>query len=150
MEHEVLREKKKTVFVREGGCVLVRAEATWPEREGTEGEQDPFSGTYRRAAEAFLEWAEREVGERARAAFETAGHEGAHRFRRYGCRLTVTPEWNRDGGVTVHTEATLARSGEASPQDQYRLTQTWTPSFAIAGDSRRFLQRKIGKKKPKL
>ena len=130
--------------------MLVRAEATWPEREGTEGEQDLFSDTYRRAAQAFLEWAEREVGEWARVAFEADGHEGAHRFRRYGCRLTITPEWHPDGGVTVHTEATLDRLGATSSMDQHRQTQVWTPSFAIAGDSRRFLRRKIGKKKPKL
>ena len=139
-----LQEKKRVVSVREGSCVVLRAEARWWERP--DGGNDLLSTTYRQAAEAFLSWAERTVGEMAKRELVQWGQERTHRFSRYGCRYAVSTDWDAATGCfTVTTTATLERAGQGTLAEE-RRTFLWDEGGTLKPQGRRFSGRKIGKK----
>ena len=157
MEYKSLQERTRMRLVREGGCVVLRAEARWWEQTSADG-ADLFSSTYRQAADAFLAWAEQTVGNMAKEEYRRAGQGGAHRFRRYGCRYNVDiqRESSEDECLIAVITATLTRVGQPTPLAEetrrfvWKVNQTDHTLTTIRPEARRHLGIFLGKKTQKV
>lgn len=107
-----------TRFVRVGTCPVLSVRVTYPQlaapdaQPGTSAAMpasaiSEFNDAYRRAAEAFVNWAMTDPAAEATAAFEAMGQGAAHRFSRRELICEVTPSCAEHGDIlTVTTTVT--------------------------------------------